>query len=142
MQGSTGIQAVIIDFTLSRTALDDGTVVYDPMAEEELFTGRGDLQFDIYRHMASITARRWREFHPATNLSWLRYLVLKLMDEKRIKPPPSSRSASTDPTARQAYTSLKKARELLQPLSTGMTSEQEELQSASSFWKAASCMSL
>ncbi|XP_022098270.1 uncharacterized protein LOC110983366 isoform X2 [Acanthaster planci] len=50
---SHGVQAGIIDFTLSRLEKDGCTVYCDLSTDETLFTGRGDLQFDVYRKMQS-----------------------------------------------------------------------------------------
>lgn len=46
-----GVQACIIDFTLSRIT-HDSVVVYNDLSQDaELFTGEGDYQFEIYRLM-------------------------------------------------------------------------------------------
>lgn len=46
-----GVQACIIDFTLSRIT-HDGVMVYNDLSQdEELFTAEGDYQFEIYRLM-------------------------------------------------------------------------------------------
>lgn len=46
-----GIEVAIIDFTLSRIEYD-GVVMFNDLAiDEELFTGDGDYQFEIYRMM-------------------------------------------------------------------------------------------
>lgn len=52
---TAGVRATLIDFTLSRLALD-GAVVYNNLAEDPtLFTATGDLQFDVYRQMRDAT---------------------------------------------------------------------------------------
>ncbi|KAJ1081526.1 hypothetical protein NDU88_001707, partial [Pleurodeles waltl] len=45
------IEVNIIDYTLSRLEKDGLTVFCDISADEELFHGEGDYQFDIYRSM-------------------------------------------------------------------------------------------
>lgn len=46
-----GVEACIIDFTLSRIT-HDGVVIYNDIGQdEELFTATGDYQFEIYRLM-------------------------------------------------------------------------------------------
>lgn len=46
-----GVEVAIIDFTLSRIEYDGVVMFNDLMLDEELFTGDGDYQFEIYRSM-------------------------------------------------------------------------------------------
>ncbi|XP_056266190.1 uncharacterized protein haspin isoform X2 [Pseudoliparis swirei] len=46
-----GVLVRIIDYSLSRLEIDDLTLSCDISNDEELFMGRGDYQFDIYRLM-------------------------------------------------------------------------------------------
>lgn len=46
-----GVEAAVIDFTLSRIE-NDGVVIFNDLSmDKELFTGDGDYQFEIYRLM-------------------------------------------------------------------------------------------
>ena len=51
--GLTMLRTTIIDYNLSRSLMDDGTetqlVHYDLEKDEELFQGRGEYQYDVYR---------------------------------------------------------------------------------------------
>lgn len=77
------VEACLIDFTLSRLR-KDGCVVYNDLsADETLFEGSGDLQFDIYREMKDNNGNNWEPFHPRTNILWLHYLADKLVRSKR-----------------------------------------------------------
>lgn len=46
-----GVEVTIIDFTLSRVEYDGVVLFNDLSMDEELFTGDGDYQFEIYRLM-------------------------------------------------------------------------------------------
>ena len=53
---SCGIKATVIDFGLARMALPSGKILYvDLNSDPDLFEGKGDLQFDIYRLMKEQT---------------------------------------------------------------------------------------
>ncbi|CAK9298063.1 unnamed protein product [Gordionus sp. m RMFG-2023] len=79
---SSGIQISIIDFTLSRMTID-GTIHFRDLSKEaELFTGEGDYQFDIYRHMREINKNDWKTYNPATNVYWLHYMVRNVVKNK------------------------------------------------------------
>ncbi|XP_071793401.1 uncharacterized protein [Asterias amurensis] len=90
-----GVQVGMIDFTLSRLRKDDCTVYCDLSSDETLFTGRGDLQFEVYRRMKDENDNDWESHNPHTNVLWLHYLVDKLLNSKaysRAKSDPSQRS--------------------------------------------------
>lgn len=46
-----GIEATIIDFTLSRIEFDGVVIFNDLSLDNELFAAQGDYQFEIYRLM-------------------------------------------------------------------------------------------
>lgn len=48
---SGGVSVAIIDFTLSRMTCNDVCFYNDLSLDPELFTAKGDYQFDIYRKM-------------------------------------------------------------------------------------------
>ncbi|KAK7866399.1 hypothetical protein R5R35_009822 [Gryllus longicercus] len=76
-----GIQASVIDFTLSRITYD-GCCIYNNLAEDPtLFEGEGDYQFDIYRMMRDKTENNWQVFQPYNNVLWLSYVLEKLITE-------------------------------------------------------------
>ncbi|CAD5118190.1 DgyrCDS6915 [Dimorphilus gyrociliatus] len=72
---SRGIKVTIIDYTLSRLTQDGQNVYSDISTDEELFTGVGDLQFEIYRMMREHNENEWEWFRPKTNVYWLYYLI-------------------------------------------------------------------
>ncbi|KAJ1081525.1 hypothetical protein NDU88_001707, partial [Pleurodeles waltl] len=72
------IEVNIIDYTLSRLEKDGLTVFCDISADEELFHGEGDYQFDIYRSMKEENGNSWSGYHPHTNVLWLHYVADKL----------------------------------------------------------------
>ena len=45
----------IIDFTLSRMTYDSCFIYNDLSKDPALFTGEGDYQFEVYRHMQKHT---------------------------------------------------------------------------------------
>ncbi len=99
--GLTGLRATIIDYTLSRAAMDSEKrdIVYDPMEDDGLFEqynkndSEADLQYMTYRYMRNqvdesqkhafkakpkrkITEnQKWGRFVPRTNVVWLCYLL-------------------------------------------------------------------
>ncbi|KAM8879310.1 uncharacterized protein haspin [Spinachia spinachia] len=77
-----GVLVRIIDYSLSRLEIDDLTVSCDISNDEELFVGQGDYQFDIYRLMRQENGNNWSDYHPHTNVLWLRYLCSKLLSMK------------------------------------------------------------
>lgn len=46
-----GVEVAIIDFTLSRIEYDSVVMFNDLAIDDELFTGDGDYQFEVYRMM-------------------------------------------------------------------------------------------
>ncbi|XP_030207066.1 flocculation protein FLO11 [Gadus morhua] len=77
-----GVLVHIIDFSLSRLEIDGLTVSCDISNEEELFTGQGDYQFDIYRLMRQANGNNWNAYRPHSNVMWLHYLSGKLQSMK------------------------------------------------------------
>ena len=74
-----GVQATIIDFTLSRMSNKEANKVYHvDLNDEDLYTGQGkphhhslcldDYQFDIYRLQRDLIKDKWQSFHPQTNV--------------------------------------------------------------------------
>ncbi|XP_034608581.1 serine/threonine-protein kinase haspin [Trachemys scripta elegans] len=88
-----GIHVNIIDYTLSRMEKDGLTIFCDISTDKELFQGRGDYQFDIYRQMKKENANNWADYHPHSNVLWLHYLADKLLKEVNYKRKLSSSSA-------------------------------------------------
>ncbi|XP_061686772.1 uncharacterized protein haspin isoform X2 [Syngnathoides biaculeatus] len=77
-----GVLVRIIDYSLSRLEIDGLTVSCDISDDEELFLGRGDRQFDVYRLMREENGNEWEAFHPHSNVLWLHYLCSKLLSMK------------------------------------------------------------
>ncbi|KAF9978904.1 hypothetical protein BGZ73_008409 [Actinomortierella ambigua] len=84
-----GIRAQIIDYTLARVNTGPGKqVLYmDLEDDQELFEGKGDLQFDVYRSMQQETNKDWAGSYPRTNILWLHYLCKKLVEDKGLVKP-------------------------------------------------------
>lgn len=80
-----GLQVNIIDYTLSRLERDGIVVFCDISTEEDLFTGEGDYQFEIYRLMRKENRNCWGEYHPYNNVLWLHYLADKLLNHMTFK---------------------------------------------------------
>ncbi|KAF6094096.1 histone H3 associated protein kinase [Phyllostomus discolor] len=76
-----GLQVNIIDYTLSRLERDGIVVFCDISMDEDLFTGEGDYQFEIYRLMRKENNNCWGEYHPYSNVLWLHYLTDKILKE-------------------------------------------------------------
>ncbi|XP_029445164.1 uncharacterized protein LOC115084374 isoform X2 [Rhinatrema bivittatum] len=85
-----GVQANIIDYTLSRLEKDGLTVFCDIATDEALFQGQGDYQFDVYRSMRQENANNWSGYHPHSNVLWLHYLADKLIKEMRYRKKPNT----------------------------------------------------
>lgn len=71
-----GVRVTLIDFTLSRLKTKDGEVAYSDLATDpEIFNGPlGDPQAEAYRSMRRCV-KKWSDFAPATNATWLHYLA-------------------------------------------------------------------
>uniref|UniRef100_A0A452TP70 Serine/threonine-protein kinase haspin n=1 Tax=Ursus maritimus TaxID=29073 RepID=A0A452TP70_URSMA len=80
-----GIQVNIIDYTLSRLERDGIVVFCDISMDEDLFTGEGDYQFEIYRLMRKENNNCWGEYHPYNNVLWLHYLTDKILKQMTFK---------------------------------------------------------
>ncbi|XP_075847847.1 serine/threonine-protein kinase haspin [Microtus pennsylvanicus] len=80
-----GLQVNIIDYTLSRLERDGIVVFCDISSEEDLFTGEGDYQFEIYRLMRKENRNCWGEYHPYNNVLWLHYLTDKILNHMHFK---------------------------------------------------------
>ncbi|XP_063902656.1 uncharacterized protein LOC135122415 isoform X3 [Zophobas morio] len=78
-----GIEATIIDFTLSRLETN-GNIYYYALEDEGFFTGVNDIQYDVYRKMRSLNDNNWKDFNPATNVLWVHYLLYKIINEKKL----------------------------------------------------------
>ncbi|XP_060596119.1 uncharacterized protein LOC132750191 [Ruditapes philippinarum] len=74
-----GVEACVIDFTMSRLT-KDGCTVYTTIPDDDtLFDGKGDYQFDIYRETKKENKGNWEKFNPHSNVLWLHYLADKLV---------------------------------------------------------------
>ncbi|PWN25174.1 hypothetical protein BDZ90DRAFT_234376 [Jaminaea rosea] len=89
---ASGIEATIIDFTLSRLAPSCGKHVhfYDLSSDPSLFEGDAEVdeQFEVYRSMRNVIgsgAGAWEPFEPRTNVFWARYLVRKVLIGKGLR---------------------------------------------------------
>lgn len=76
-----GLQVNIIDYTLSRLERDGIVVFCDVSRDEDLFSGEGDYQFEIYRLMRKENNNCWGEYHPYNNVLWLHYLTDKILKQ-------------------------------------------------------------
>ncbi|MFH4979813.1 hypothetical protein AB6A40_006522 [Gnathostoma spinigerum] len=57
------------------------TIYYDLAADEEVFEGKGNFQFDIYRLMRKATRNQWQKYTPITNVLWLIYVERNLYEK-------------------------------------------------------------
>lgn len=80
----SGVQATIIDFTLSRACFEEKVIAHQ-MEDEAFFTGKGDIQFEVYRQMRETTKGDWRGSYLLTNVLWLHYLLRKIIHSKNLK---------------------------------------------------------
>ncbi|PWN36843.1 uncharacterized protein FA14DRAFT_159171 [Meira miltonrushii] len=81
----SGVQATIIDFTLSRACFEENNIIALDMDDEAFFNGKGDIQFEVYRQMRKVTNDDWQQYYPLTNVLWLHYLLRKIMNDKKLK---------------------------------------------------------
>ncbi|KAG9120134.1 hypothetical protein FRC07_004503, partial [Ceratobasidium sp. 392] len=83
------VHVTLIDLGLSRMDTHTRTPWYTEL-EPEIFEGKGDYQFDVYRMMkAHFLGRRerWEEYRPLTNVMWLHYLARQLLVAKGLRKP-------------------------------------------------------
>ena len=100
--GRTSIEITIIDYTLSRITMEDGTVRCNQMKDRSIFNQYVpgvDLQYWIYPEMRELVMGRsrdenkWTEFHPETNVLWLWHLLDKL---RKNSAPPDYKGYASD----------------------------------------------
>ncbi|KAI0677342.1 hypothetical protein C8Q78DRAFT_1159668 [Trametes maxima] len=119
-----GVLVTIIDLGLARMDAHDagGHHVHFTPPDEEVFEGRGEYQFDVYRMMRIHNGNAWDDFRPLTNVMWLHYLARKLLQSKRLRAPAASRKSAAPPAAgapavafteRDCYECLKEVEALL-----------------------------
>ncbi|TFK55565.1 hypothetical protein OE88DRAFT_1765645 [Heliocybe sulcata] len=113
-----GVAVTIIDLGLSRMDAGDrqGAQTHWTPFEEETFEGEGDYQFDIYRMMRAHIGTAWTAFRPLTNVMWLHYLALKLLQSKRLNPPASRKTSALSEhmfTERECYECLVEVEQVL-----------------------------
>ena len=104
--GMTGLEATVIDYTISRAEIpsttDEEEIVFiDLDADQALFEGDGEeeYQYEIYRYMRSAvflddpvadyndrydeveaSERMWRGYHPQSNVVWLHFILYRLLE--------------------------------------------------------------
>ena len=76
---SNGVRTAIIDYTLSRFTKNQITIFQDLEDWPEIFEGKGDIQYDVYRRMQKLNGGDWAALNAATNVAWLDYLLDKLV---------------------------------------------------------------
>ncbi|XP_032576137.1 putative serine/threonine-protein kinase haspin homolog isoform X7 [Drosophila sechellia] len=82
---SKGVNVTIIDYTLSRITINDCCYFNDLSRDEELFQATGDYQYDVYRMMRNEVKNNWSSFSPKTNIIWLSYVIVKVLDSVKYK---------------------------------------------------------
>ncbi|XP_039147321.1 serine/threonine-protein kinase haspin homolog isoform X3 [Drosophila simulans] len=82
---SKGVNVTIIDYTLSRITINDCCYFNDLSRDEELFQATGDYQYDVYRMMRNEVKNNWSSFSPKTNIIWLSYVIVKILDSVKYK---------------------------------------------------------
>ncbi|WBW71809.1 haspin related kinase Hrk1 [Schizosaccharomyces osmophilus] len=104
------LDITLIDFTLARMRhTGSSSPIFNEFDDPDLFNGRDDYQFDIYRLMAKVTKGHWDEYFPKTNILWLHYLLHQILYRKTIPKP-------RDHHEQQLMERLKKLFKLLEPL--------------------------
>jgi serine/threonine-protein kinase haspin len=53
---------------IHNTQYADGKVLYYDLAQEDIFSGSGDPQFQVYRDMRDSVGEHWHTFCPYTNV--------------------------------------------------------------------------
>lgn len=76
---SNGVQATVIDFTMSRITCNNMYIFNDIGQDPDLFNAEGDYQFEIYKLMQKSNGNDWQHFEPHSNVLWLHYLLDKLI---------------------------------------------------------------
>ncbi|KAG9091035.1 hypothetical protein FRC06_000737 [Ceratobasidium sp. 370] len=83
------VRVTLIDLGLSRMDTHTQTPWYTEL-EPEIFEGKGDYQFDVYRMMKAHCLGKgggWEEHRPLTNVMWLHYLARQLLTAKGLRKP-------------------------------------------------------
>ncbi|XP_075534472.1 uncharacterized protein LOC142568356 [Dermacentor variabilis] len=78
---TAGVKASVIDYTLSRTRIGGQVYFTDLSKDSAIFQGTGSFQYDIYRIMKEQNGDDWEAFRPHTNVLWLHYLLMKLLQK-------------------------------------------------------------
>ncbi|EMD40955.1 hypothetical protein CERSUDRAFT_91707 [Gelatoporia subvermispora B] len=86
-----GVEATIIDLGLARMNSGEDDEIHWTPFDEAIFEGEGDYQFDVYRMMRVHNGGSWGEYRPLTNVMWLHYLAMKLLNSKRLRSPTASK---------------------------------------------------
>lgn len=109
---SSGILVTIIDYTLSRANMSVGeTLAFDFQSDPCLFTGQGDLQYDIYRWMDEVLGERGcKTYDPRTNVLWLFHLLKKLLSVTTAAP-----RGKAGQSARQMKKLLDRVQDMIDP---------------------------
>jgi len=100
----TNLQITLIDYTLSRAAVNETEVLANSMQDRALFEQYGEnradaRQFDIYRIMRTFVVwptamtqqveEKWKQFVPVTNVCWLYHILLLLLEQTEYYTPES-----------------------------------------------------
>lgn len=96
----TNLETTIIDYTISRAMMPDGTIAYRDLAKDTgLFEGDSteEYQYDIYRYMRGAlllddpyadfsqgqrhSERSWQQYHSITTMIWLHFILYQLLEQ-------------------------------------------------------------